>query len=1487
MTMRKSIITTLAFVALSLPAQLCAENAVKATRLQSRAAAGSEATAQENVRATESTISIKRLSERSHSNADAPATKTATPLKIVAKTIANPPTIYGTLLYSKGLTPGMYQIPVNGEDFSLKISGIKTSYGAVLVNGKYYFPVYDSSSKTTTMYVYDLKTFALEKSYAVSNDILASAITYDPTTDAVYGNFYADDFTTSYYGIAHLESGKITKISQKNKAWSAMATDEAGTVYAITTDGIVYSVKKATGALSTIGSNEITSKYVTGGVYDNSSKQIFWAVSDDNGGYMYTVDTSTGTATLATTFPTEEEVSGLVVPNNVTNTPSQPNNVKVSFEPGNLTGTISFDAPTTTIDGNSASGDLSYSVFANGQSLAGGTTSYGATVSVPVTLSASGTYTFSIFTSNSNGRGYSARVEQYVGIDVPVTPTVTASYDESTKAIIVKWDKITAGANGGYLDASSIKYTVTRYPDATVVAQDIDATTYTDSSYGSGTIFYYTVVATSGSVQSEAGTSNKIQTNIQYPPFIENFDVKKDFTSNFTGIFSGKGDNGWYYNTKNKCIRAYYDFDYPKDDWLMTPPIKLEKGKKYRFSVDFKGGDDEYTEKFEILYGKENTVEGMTNVLIKKADYNEDNWITLTSYIEPDETGVYYIGFHACSDADQDYIYLDNIFVSSETDDTAPAGVTDIAIARDPAGSNKATISLKAPNTDIKGNTISSLSKIEIYQSKSLIATISSPQCGATVSAEYEVASPGTYDFMAVAYNEAGMGALTRKSAYIGIQAPNAPTNVKIAETETLGTVLLTWDAPTTDIEGVAISAKDLTYNITTSAGTIATKLSDTQCKVKVCEPTEQGFVKLYVYAVTDGGTSATSAASDMICVGTPYNLPFSESFAGGKASTAVGTELINGRAGWTYYTDSSVDGGSAQDGDNGYTSFTATTSGSSGALYLGKIKVDNLPNLALTFYTFAVGTLSKNENSLDVQIDDGTGFKSVKKIVMNELKISQQWVKAVVPMSDYTGKTVQIRFVATNDSYIYTFIDNIAIGTIKALNVNPYSLVAPDIVNTDDSFNVVFNVANEGLKDANYNVELYRNNELIKTTSVSNHKSSDIEVITFDDKLTLLDDETASYQAKILCEGNEADATVSETAVTTQDLTMLPTVEDLNAQSTTDGVTLNWTEPNTSNAVPEIFTDTFEDYSSWAYQNIGDWTLVDNDKAKIGGFKNYNFPNIPAPNSGTLAYFIVDNSWETIADIKEYKSHSGTKFLGSLFNYNSEANDDWAISPLLYGGKQVISLYAKSFNSTYLESFEILYSTTDTNLESFTLLKSYNQIASDWTKYSVVLPKGAKYFAIRYTSVDRLMLCVDDASFIPAGSPRTLNIEGYNVYRDKVKITETPVKSTAYSDAPTDKANHRYNVTCVYSQGESAGSNTVEAATSGVSSVADNAVSVKALGHEIYINGADGKFVTIYATDGQTLYAENGQSQTVVNIYQPGIYIVKVDTQVFKVIVR
>ena len=53
-------------------------------------------------------------------------------------------------------------------------------------------------------------------------------------------------------------------------------------------------------------------------------------------------------------------------------------------------------------------------------------------------------------------------------------------------------------------------------------------------------------------------------------------------------------------------------------------------------------------------------------------------------------------------------------------------------------------------------------------------------------------------------------------------------------------------------------------------------------------------------------------------------------------------------------------------------------------------------------------------------------------------------------------------------------------------------------------------------------------------------------------------------------------------------------------------------------------------------------------------------------------------------------------------------------------------------------------------------------------------LPEGATHFAVRCTSPMGYMLLVDDITYRPAGKGAPLEIKGYNIYRDGVKINDT-----------------------------------------------------------------------------------------------------------------
>ena len=94
------------------------------------------------------------------------------------------------------------------------------------------------------------------------------------------------------------------------------------------------------------------------------------------------------------------------------------------------------------------------------------------------------------------------------------------------------------------------------------------------------------------------------------------------------------------------------------------------------------------------------------------------------------------------------------------------------------------------------------------------------------------------------------------------------------------------------------------------------------------------------------------------------------------------------------------------------------------------------------------------------------------------------------------------------------------------------------------------------------------------------------------------------------------------------------------------------------------------------------------------------------------------------------------------------------------------------------------------------------------------------------------------------------------------------------------------YNVTAVYTVGESKPSNTASTADGGVNGIVGNGIAIYGSRGNINIAGAQGNAVTVYTTDGKMFYSGTADSKTCV--YAPaGIYLVKVGKIAKKVIVK
>lgn len=115
------------------------------------------------------------------------------------------------------------------------------------------------------------------------------------------------------------------------------------------------------------------------------------------------------------------------------------------------------------------------------------------------------------------------------------------------------------------------------------------------------------------------------------------------------------------------AIVNYYDADYAKDDWFFTGGLNLTAGTSY--DVQFYLQAPGYLgvgEKLEVKFGSAASSTSMTGgTIYQNADIQIATYtLQQGSFVAP-ATGVYYIGWHAYSDADIDYIAIDDINIAA------------------------------------------------------------------------------------------------------------------------------------------------------------------------------------------------------------------------------------------------------------------------------------------------------------------------------------------------------------------------------------------------------------------------------------------------------------------------------------------------------------------------------------------------------------------------------------------------------------------------------------------------------------------------------------------------------------------------------------------------------------------------------------------------------------------------------------------------------
>lgn len=483
--------------------------------------------------------------------------------------------------------------------------------------------------------------------------------------------------------------------------------------------------------------------------------------------------------------------------------PAKPENLKLIADAQGATKvTVSFNHPSKTLEGNALTAITSTEVYRDGELVKKfDNPQPGSAVSFEDPNADTGMNHYTVYSTNAMGKGAVALDSVYCGEDVPGAPTDVVLKDKGDH-VHLSWKAPTIGANGGYIDTSSLSYLLQDNSYALLdVIEDATSTDRTPDVTGTQRLLYYGVSAVSSSTQSigATGVSNAIVIGDAYKlPFSETFSQGNE-AKYWAGINNGKlikviggtdqnGDQGYISMQLNDSVTAstltsgkislagsvnpvlqfYYYADPAKNAMLVT---KVTDQDETSDAVD--------VEQYSALSGKA----GWRKVEVPLTEYINKPYITL--HFEGTST-------------DGTAISIDNISVKDVLTHNLAATIKapgSVLADKD----NKVTVTVTNEGTEANGD-----ATVDLYMNGKKIESKAVTSLAPEASANYSFnVSPGVnagskvelYAYVDYA-DDQKLANNTTDTVMSKVQMPSYPTVTLNGSLNANNQSVLTWNAP-------------------------------------------------------------------------------------------------------------------------------------------------------------------------------------------------------------------------------------------------------------------------------------------------------------------------------------------------------------------------------------------------------------------------------------------------------------------------------------------------------------------------------------------------------------------------------------------------------------------------------------------------------------------------------------------------------------------
>lgn len=1455
----------------------------------------------------------------------------SSPLRNLAKRkIPGGSNLCGFIAYNElDLPMGTYRIPLAGTQNLILLNdcaSMLSSFRGGAANDHYYvMSYYGTTIQNGQNYclsaIFDTNNWNLIAEEGDYGDYarVCTDLTFDPTTQRFYGCFLNDSGSAYVLGYMQFDANmpaktisKVTPLCSLPVSLNGIACDQNGVLYGIRNDnGQFVKINKKTGELTPLASTYFVPQYNGSLTYDSTNDIFYWSVVYDDanapGGIssaIFSVDKETGALQHVYDFEKAAQAMGLYTEfSPVKGAPGQFDNMSLNFEGESLSGTVTFDAPSTFADGSQATGNLTYTlsvVKSNGYEAAKEelTCKYGEkNLSVPISVLTPGNYTFTLKGYNDAGNGYPTVKSQYLGVDLPnAAENLKVNYSNGT--VTVTWDEVNSTLNGGYFDPNDVTYEVTlsQYDENGAqttynpVKVATTSATYEVNATSSLNGFQATVTPFFGKNQGDTTPSPVTWIGALEAPFKQTMTASVDGWSTYTIAgypwekYNSSDGKGW------AC--PYYWGNY-NNSWLFSPKIKLEKGRYYTFTFTTWATVVDHT--LHAFIGSDNNPDAMTTKLadytVKAYSSSNKRYVVTFGYLAP-EDGLYNIGFWndtaSSTWTNKPYCWINDV-TCEEAPDSAPAA-PELTVDYNKSGEISADVTIVVPTKTFGGEALNQVDNVTLNVAGANVQTWTDVKPGQTLTYSYEGSRSDDYTFIASANLEDQPGVSAFATVHLGMVAPLDPEWVNAIErSDKLGTIDVTWAPVNQGINGQEIADDAMEYNVinVVTNSYVQKGIKEPSYEWVACEPDQQNVVLVSVNAQTAGGTSSTYGTysnQSLQSVGVPYKLPVRETFEGGYAHYSW--IMVNQHSAYDavyVVTPETAELNTTTDanGDGYLLMAFVPYANSSAGLYSGRIDIPanaNQPILSFAVFREYYSGSNTNKNQVQVGVIGSKTSGYLAPVVYDSQNYG--WQYYYYDMSSFKGQTVNLLFTFSTNGYTSHYLDDIHFFDAPDYDLAISDITVPELATPNTRTPVVVTISNLGAKSvaqgaAKVVLRRVNDNTIVGTTDVPSLSSFQATTVRFTERLNNSYDSEVKYVATLeFDKDSNADNNTREATVNLEH-PFMPAPQNLEGERNDNGfASLTWNEPDLS---PDYmnYSIGFEDSTEPSTVDLGGFKSVDRDGNEV----DEDVLGI----SGVRGFTTFPHS---------SLSHSGNWMIVSPCNADGAAKEDWLISPELSGFEQTLRFYARTNWSMY-ESFSVLISTTGDEVEDFTQT-IYEGRTSDnnWNLVEVKIPEGARYFAILCKADDTselVYLMLDDFEFEGADRNYGLQVEGYNTYRNNEKVMEIG-NNKAWEDLDNEPGLMYYRVTARYGEaGESGPSNEVFLFTrgSGIDSAASLSGKVYSEPGRIIVEGADGLSVSITDLNGIKLFEKGkADSKETINV-SSGIYIVTIDGKSVKLSVR